>query len=117
MFALEWRAEEAFKKSRHRLNRQQFVPAETVKLAWREQHPAVVQLWYRAEDAVVSAVGQLNRPNLPDIPGREDFAGPSFHSARWDYEYTGGDAEIVEVAVAEPSLATASKSVKGRKAA
>jgi 4-hydroxyacetophenone monooxygenase len=35
--------------------------------------------------AVISAVGQLNRPKLPDIPGVEDFAGPSFHSARWDH--------------------------------
>jgi 4-hydroxyacetophenone monooxygenase len=35
-------------------------------------------------DAVVSGVGQLNRPNMPDIPGMERFAGPSFHSARWD---------------------------------
>jgi 4-hydroxyacetophenone monooxygenase len=35
-------------------------------------------------DAVVSGVGQLNRPNLPDIPGLERFAGPAFHSARWD---------------------------------
>jgi 4-hydroxyacetophenone monooxygenase len=36
-------------------------------------------------DAIVSAVGQLNRPNVPDIPGRDAFAGPSFHSARWDH--------------------------------
>ncbi len=35
--------------------------------------------------AVISAVGQLNRPNLPDFPGRETFAGPSFHSAAWDH--------------------------------
>jgi 4-hydroxyacetophenone monooxygenase len=36
-------------------------------------------------DAVVSAVGQLNRPNLPtSIPGFGTFEGPSFHSARWD---------------------------------
>lgn len=35
-------------------------------------------------DAVVSAVGQLNRPLYPDIEGRDRFAGPSFHSARWD---------------------------------
>jgi 4-hydroxyacetophenone monooxygenase len=34
--------------------------------------------------AVVSAVGQLNRPNYPDIPGVGTFAGPAFHSARWD---------------------------------
>ncbi|MDQ1403303.1 MAG: 4-hydroxyacetophenone monooxygenase [Actinomycetota bacterium] len=36
--------------------------------------------------AVISAVGQLNRPNLPDIKGMGGFAGPSFHSARWDHE-------------------------------
>jgi len=35
--------------------------------------------------ALVSAVGQLNQPKLPDIPGRERFAGPAFHSARWDH--------------------------------
>ena len=33
---------------------------------------------------VISAVGSLNRPQLPDIAGMGDFAGPSFHAARWD---------------------------------
>jgi 4-hydroxyacetophenone monooxygenase len=37
-------------------------------------------------DAVISAVGQLNRPSFPDIPGRDTFAGPAFHSARWDHD-------------------------------
>jgi 4-hydroxyacetophenone monooxygenase len=38
-------------------------------------------------DAVVSAVGQLNRPNLPStIPGFGTFEGPAFHSARWDHD-------------------------------
>jgi 4-hydroxyacetophenone monooxygenase len=36
-------------------------------------------------NAVISAVGQLNRPQLPRIEGRESFAGPAFHSARWDH--------------------------------
>jgi 4-hydroxyacetophenone monooxygenase len=35
-------------------------------------------------DVLVSAVGQLSRPHVPDIPGRETFAGPAFHSAAWD---------------------------------
>jgi len=35
--------------------------------------------------AVVSAVGQLNRPNWPNIEGRERFAGQTFHSAEWDH--------------------------------
>ncbi len=35
-------------------------------------------------DGVVSAVGQLNRPSFPAVPGRARFTGPSFHSAAWD---------------------------------
>jgi 4-hydroxyacetophenone monooxygenase len=33
---------------------------------------------------LVSAVGQLNRPKLPDIQGRDTFAGQILHSAQWD---------------------------------
>ena len=33
--------------------------------------------------AVISAVGQLDRPRLPSIPGRDTFLGASFHSAQW----------------------------------
>ncbi|MGW2301892.1 flavin-containing monooxygenase [Streptomyces sp. NPDC001809] len=36
-------------------------------------------------EVLISAVGQLNRPSLPDLPGRELFAGPAFHSAQWDH--------------------------------
>jgi 4-hydroxyacetophenone monooxygenase len=36
-------------------------------------------------DAVISAVGQLNRPLYPDIKGRDSFTGKTFHSARWDH--------------------------------
>jgi 4-hydroxyacetophenone monooxygenase len=36
--------------------------------------------------AVISAVGQLNRPLLPEIEGRDSFAGPAFHSARWRHD-------------------------------
>ncbi|MGE5566834.1 MAG: NAD(P)-binding domain-containing protein [Parcubacteria group bacterium] len=36
--------------------------------------------------AVISAVGQLNQPRLPEIPGRDSFAGPAFHSARWRHD-------------------------------
>jgi cation diffusion facilitator CzcD-associated flavoprotein CzcO len=38
----------------------------------------------------VLAVGILNLLKLPAIPGMERFAGSSFHTARWDYEHTGG---------------------------
>ncbi len=39
---------------------------------------------------VAMANGPLNRPKLPGIPGIEDFKGHTFHTSRWDYEYTGG---------------------------
>lgn len=34
-------------------------------------------------DVVVSAVGQLHRPAIPDLPGLGSFTGTAFHSARW----------------------------------
>jgi cyclohexanone monooxygenase len=37
------------------------------------------------------ASGILSRPKLPGIPGARDFKGHSFHTSRWDYEYTKGD--------------------------
>jgi 4-hydroxyacetophenone monooxygenase len=37
-------------------------------------------------NAVVSAVGQLNRPKMPDIPGVHSYRGEWFHSARWDHD-------------------------------
>jgi cation diffusion facilitator CzcD-associated flavoprotein CzcO len=40
---------------------------------------------------VSMGTGPLHRPKLPGIPGIETFAGHSFHTSRWDYEYTGGD--------------------------
>jgi cyclohexanone monooxygenase len=40
---------------------------------------------------VVMAVGPLNRPKLPGTPGINDYKGHSFHTMRWDYDYTGGD--------------------------
>lgn len=36
---------------------------------------------------VISAVGQLHQPAYPNIPGRERYAGKTFHSATWDHDY------------------------------
>jgi 4-hydroxyacetophenone monooxygenase len=48
-------------------------------------------------DAVICAVGQLNRPNVPDLPGLADFEGPAFHSARWDHgvDLTGARVALI----------------------
>ncbi|MBO0853024.1 MAG: NAD(P)/FAD-dependent oxidoreductase, partial [Nocardia sp.] len=39
---------------------------------------------------IIMCQGPYNRPKLPGIPGIGDFKGHMFHTARWDYDYTGG---------------------------
>jgi 4-hydroxyacetophenone monooxygenase len=48
-------------------------------------------------DAVITAVGQLNRPKVPPLPGLDAFRGPLFHSARWpaDLDVTGKRVAVV----------------------
>jgi len=41
---------------------------------------------------VTMGTGPLHRPKLPGIPGIETFEGHAFHTSRWDYDFTGGDA-------------------------
>jgi 4-hydroxyacetophenone monooxygenase len=58
--------------------------AEVSKATWTGERWRLT-VGERAEefDFVVSAVGQLNRPKLPEIPGMKTFAGESWHSATW----------------------------------
>jgi cation diffusion facilitator CzcD-associated flavoprotein CzcO len=46
---------------------------------------------------LVSAMGPLNKPNFGNIPGRETFAGPSFHSSQWDHsvDLTGKTIAVI----------------------
>jgi 4-hydroxyacetophenone monooxygenase len=48
-------------------------------------------------NAIITAVGQLNRPRMPDIPGVESFAGPAFHSSRWrkDVDLAGKRVAVI----------------------
>lgn len=48
-------------------------------------------------NAVISAVGFLNQPSYPDIPGLESFAGPSMHTARWqdDVDLAGRRVAVI----------------------
>jgi cation diffusion facilitator CzcD-associated flavoprotein CzcO len=38
-------------------------------------------------DVLVSAIGTFTTPSYPRIEGLAEFAGPSFHSARWEHEH------------------------------
>ena len=48
-------------------------------------------------DAVIGALGQLNRPNWPEIPGKDAFQGAITHSAEWDHsiDMTGKRVGII----------------------
>jgi len=48
-------------------------------------------------EALITAVGQLNRPNIPEIKGKNSFAGPSFHSAVWprDIDLAGKRVAVI----------------------
>jgi cation diffusion facilitator CzcD-associated flavoprotein CzcO len=66
--------------------------AQTVANARFDESAARWQLTTEAgdsyeADAVILATGQLNRPAIPRLPGAAQFAGHSFHSARWDHDY------------------------------
>ena len=51
----------------------------------------------RRANAVITAVGFLNRPNVPDIPGMSDFKGESWHTAEWPegFDLTGKRFAVV----------------------
>jgi len=68
---------------------------ETARWNVRVQ-PASGEPYSVETNAVVSAVGMLNRPSVPDLPGLDTFAGPKFHSSRWP---TGLDVTGRRVAV------------------
>ncbi|KAK4446812.1 pyridine nucleotide-disulfide oxidoreductase [Podospora aff. communis PSN243] len=44
-------------------------------------------------DYFLGAYGILHTPQVPKVPGLDTFAGPMFHTARWDYSISGGSPE------------------------
>ncbi|WP_372735923.1 flavin-containing monooxygenase [Nocardioides sp.] len=48
-------------------------------------------------DIVISALGQLSNPVIPDLPGRDTFEGPAFHSARWRHDVDLDGARVAVV--------------------
>jgi len=68
---------------------------EVTGLAWDEARARWVIETSRGDrltaQFVVLGTGPLSVPKLPGIPGIGSFRGHSFHTSRWDYDYTGGD--------------------------
>ena len=68
---------------------------EVEDLSWDEAQSRWVIKTNRGDRFTASFIGlgtgPLHVPKLPGIPGIGDFKGHSFHTSRWDYDYTGGD--------------------------
>ncbi|MGP1282129.1 MAG: flavin-containing monooxygenase [Parasphingopyxis sp.] len=66
-------------------------------LVWEGEHSHWRITTDRGDDFTADFVGlgtgPLHVPKLPGIPGIESFQGHSFHTSRWDYDYTGGDPD------------------------
>lgn len=70
---------------------------EVTGLTWDAEHRQWVISTDRGDAMrarhVCVGTGPLHKAKLPGIPGIGDFTGHSFHTSRWDYDYTGGDPE------------------------
>ncbi|MDP9847235.1 flavin-containing monooxygenase [Streptosporangium lutulentum] len=68
---------------------------EVKDLRWDEERSRWIIRTNRGDDFtarfVAMGTGPLHVPKLPGIPGIQSFKGHSFHTSRWDYDYTGGD--------------------------
>jgi 4-hydroxyacetophenone monooxygenase len=53
--------------------------------------------WVRRFNAVMTAVGFLSRPNVPDLEGAEDFKGEMFHTARWPSDLDLTDKRVAVI--------------------
>ncbi|MBO1267743.1 flavin-containing monooxygenase [Arthrobacter cavernae] len=53
---------------------------------------------------VVSAVGQLNRPSIPKLPGLDTFDGPVVHSAQWDHGIDFTNKRVVVIGTGASAL-------------
>ncbi|QZA09643.1 NAD(P)/FAD-dependent oxidoreductase [Mycolicibacter heraklionensis] len=61
----------------------------------------------------VVAAGILNLLKLPVVPGMDDFAGKAFHTARWDYGYTGGAPGAPLTGLADKAVALVGTGASG----
>jgi cyclohexanone monooxygenase len=77
------------------LDRDALLQTEVTKLDWDEDSSRWVVRTNRGDVVrarfVVWGCGPITRPKLPGIPGIRSFKGESFHSSRWNYDYTGGN--------------------------
>ena len=78
-------------------------------VAWDEQAARWVISTSRGDSIrarfVTVSQGPLAKVKLPGVPGIDRFAGKMFHSSRWDYDYTGGNASGGQTKLADKRVA------------
>jgi cation diffusion facilitator CzcD-associated flavoprotein CzcO len=78
------------------LYEQALLHTEVTQLRWDEAGSCWHVQTDRGDDFTADFIGlgtgPLHVPKLPGIPGLDTFRGHAFHTSRWDYAYTGGDA-------------------------
>lgn len=77
------------------LYRDAVLQTRATKLTWDEDAEDWIVETDRGDriraHSVITSSGTLTQPKLPGIPGIETFRGHTFHTSRWDYDYTDGD--------------------------
>ena len=79
------------------LYRRAVLQTEVTEVRWHEDLRRWVVRTNRGDEIrarfISMANGPLHKPKLPGIEGIDSFEGHSFHTSRWDYDYTGGTSE------------------------
>ncbi len=78
--------------------------AASWRLTMRRRDGSVEKL---EANALITAVGQLNRPAMPDIHGLSRFQGPLFHTARWDSSIQLAGKRVAVIGTGASAMQTA----------
>ena len=46
---------------------------------------------------LITGIGVLSNPTLPNVPGVEDFKGTAFHTSRWPHEQVNFDGKHIGI--------------------
>ena len=110
--------------TKHGLNQHVRWNTEVVAAEWSD-HDGMWNVSLRSADgqtgtvrvrALITAVGQLNRPYIPEFDGADSFEGPSFHSAAWDHsvDLTGERVALIGAGASGFQIAPAIAGEVGR---
>jgi cation diffusion facilitator CzcD-associated flavoprotein CzcO len=76
------------------------------EVQWDDEHGGYVVRTAHGDEnfyVVVSCLGLLNVPRIPDWPGLDEFAGPMFHSSRWEHDHDLGGKRVAVIGTGSTS--------------